>query len=698
MNTAVTQASHEWRHEIDAHEELLFQPGTRLFFAGATFLVMVGSTPERTLVQEERSKDIRTQTQAFLRQAIEEGCVTVLESDESPEAVSLQYRRPGFSEAWIEDIPTSCRSDAAVKVMLEKRNWMRWLEDHYVTDFRDEVALRMKVKELELRYGPCPYEPTTLYKEWLKRKKAHGKDEVHLPKFHLRGGAGGKRLEEEVELIIQKVLRAMEKPESGKIKTSDTRIAIAHAVNALNAGRDALVHFAIPSAPTVKRRLEEHFSAYGIAVRNHGEDKARRLFRENGARVRADHALNIVEYDDTDTCIYAVDERTGLPWGRCWATFGVDQKTQKVTGCAISEDSRSAISAYRAVIHSLLEKDPNHPDLALCKHPWIAYGNQGLAKFDNATYNASNSLQSALIDLGLQYEFARPRHPTNKSSIEHFNHRLKSEFCSKLPGWSGPKEDREALSYGIGTAIMTRMQVVQMMNRWITDDYSNKLLACGYTPNQLWEQDFALHDPFLPERMPSSELVMTISDTLKFRDSGGLLRLGLRYQSPELAEIRRRIGRRAEVRVRYMEDRLDYLYVENPATKHFLKVPCIEDPRVYMHVTNQQQRLIRKLARDRVGHEPNLDELMDARIALVEDTKALMHSKKMHERKRSLHTATLTKPGEFIEGEQKGNRSETVVLSDLEHVMQQIEEEHSMSDEDMTVVSLGDYDEIGDEF
>lgn len=691
MNLTETNIDNAWQSELDIFEdELEFPPGTLLFSAGAIFRVLNGSTANRLIVQEDSSKDIRTQTQSFLRQAIADGCMSVISADESTLEVSLQYRMRGLTEEWIENIPASCRSDAAVKVMLEKRNWLKWLQQHNVMHFRPSEELAMKIKELEIKHGKCPYGMDTLYKEWLKQKKSHGDAKVHLPKFHLRGGANGTRLESEVELIVQKILMAKSDKNSGKIQTSRVRLEIAHAVENLNRGRDPLVRFAIPSAPTVQRRLKQHFGAYAIAERNFGRARANKLFRENGTRVRAERALDIVEYDDTDTCIYTIDSRTGLPWGRCYATFGVDQKTKKVAGTAISEKRRSTISAYQTVIHALSRKDPHHPDLALCKHPWIAFGNQGLALFDNATYNAANSLQTALIDLGLQFEFARPYHPTNKSCIEYFNHRLKSGFCSNLVGWSGGKEDREALSHGIGTAVMTRQEMVQMMNRWITDDYSNALMECGNTPNTLWARDFALHDPFMPLKMPSDELIMTIPTTLKFRDSGGLLRKGLRYQSATLAEIRRKLGRRAEIKVRYMHDRLDYLFVEDPFTLNYVKVPCIEDPQVYLDVTDLQQSLILKRARQLFGKQPDLSQLMNARNALVEETKTLMHSKKMRERKRSLDTATLAVTDESTEIMVQSGKTETVVMSDLEYTVMQMEEEHSMSDDDMQVISLGD--------
>lgn len=675
-------------------EELEFAPGTILRAAGQVYRVLEGSRADALLIQDLNSKDVRRSNQSFLRLAIAQGAIMVASPDHRPAEVHLQYRVPGEYDEWIEQIPVSIRSEAAVLVMINKHKWIKMLQSHHMRNFRPSEELAMKIRELEKINGEnCPYGMHTLYRVWLTLQKNHGQVKSLLPRFDRRGGAGGRRLEGEVELIVQKVLTLMGEKSSEKLQAARAYVAVVAHVKDANNHRVAREKLSIPSAPTIGRRFKDHFGAYEIACRNFGKARANLLFRQNGARIQAERALDIVQYDDTDTCVFAVDDQTGLPWGRCWATAGIDDATGSVTGISLSELPRSTVSAHEAVMHSLAPKDHTSTDFELCKGRWYAYGNQGLVVLDNASYNASHDFQASLADLNIEFEFARPHHPTNKTRIEYFNHRLKSEFCAQLPGWSGPKEDRELLNVGIGTAVLELSNLRKKLFRWIVDDYSNKPIQGGKSPRDQWQENFALHEPFLPQRMPSDELIGTIPSILTFRDSGGLLRKKLRYQSESLEVIRRRLGRRSEINVRFRPYVLDFLYVEDPTTKNYLKVPCIEDPRIYRGISDRQLTLIISKTRAMFGKNANLDQMMAAREALAAETKVLMRSRNMRDRKQAVRRNGLEVPnGE--PSNQSPNldflKTKTVSVSALEDMVMRIEEDNPETEPDMQVIMYGE--------
>lgn len=82
-----------------------------------------------------------------------------------------------------------------------------------------------------------------------------------------------------------------------------------------------------------------------------------------------------------------------------------------------------------------------------------------------------------------------------------------------------------------------------------------------------------------------------------------------------------------------MPSDLSYVYVLDPLSKNYLKVPCIEDIRYVRGLTNYQQSLILKKARLMKLRSPGLIQMYEARQALVKDTKELLKSKKMRNRK-----------------------------------------------------------------
>jgi putative transposase len=675
----------------DDAQPLRFPPGTRFQSGGGYFRVMENSTRDRMQIQDMHTGEIRISVEPFLGLAVDQGEVTVLPEGVPVPSVHLQFRSPGMYDEWIDDIPVSLRSDAAIKVMLLKGEWINRLKRHKVTNFQPSASLEMKIHELERKHGEkCPYRMHTLYKTWRQLKRSDGQIKVIYPRFDLRGGAGQSRLQPEVDTIIQKVLTKLEQPGAEKLNASMAHDEINTAIRGANIGRPAEDKLTTPSLPTVNRRFHDYFNPYELAKRNHGKARADLMFRSSAARIQAQRPLDVVMYDDTDSCVFLVDERTGLPWGRCWVTPGVDEFSRSVTGLSMGEQHRSTVTATEAVMHSLREKDHSSSDFALCQGKWHAYGNQGLIVLDNASYNASYDFQACLVDLGIEYEFARPHHPTNKTCVEYFHYRMKSEFCRNLPGWSGPKEDREMLDAGIGSAVLSRSNFRQRLFRWIVDDYSNTPMRGGKTPRQLWEESFNFHPPFLPRRMPSDELLGTIPTTLRFRDSGGLLRNLLRYKSEQLEGIRRRLGARAEVKLRYRGDNLAFIYVEDPATGHYLKVPCVEDPSIYAGLTDWQWRLVLKRARALFKGNIALQQAVEAREKLRDETKELRMSKRMRDRKRALQLEPI---GDVTPSKTKKPRvdtTETIAMSDLESLVAQMEDDYPDTSPEMTTVFLGE--------
>lgn len=669
--------------------------GTRLLVAGCYYRVDSDSNSSRLRITDIHTGDVRYTDAEGLNTAISRGEVTVVAPDFQVPTVQMQYRPAGHLDSLIEQIPVSLRSPVAIKVMLTKIDWIKRLKAHNVVNFLPSLELEMKLKELEQRYGEkCPFEMWTLYKAALKLKKSQGDAKAIYPRFDRRGGAGQSRLDPEVDQIVDSVFTRMTEPGSEWLTASGAYDRIVRAVRQANVGRAGDEKLKEPSLPTVSRRFKKHFSAFDVAVRKYGKERAERMFRSSGVRIRAERALDIVMYDDTDTCVFLTDDATGLPWGRCWLTTGVDEFTKSITGFSMSEAHRSTVSALGAIVHALAPKDHTHEDFALCQGRWHAYGNQGLIVLDNASYNHSHELQAALVDLNIEFEFSRPHHPTDKTCSEYSHHRTKQEFCSQLPGWSGPKEDRELLDKGISTAVMSLREFRQAYVRWVVDEYSNTYMEDGYTPRQLWEQCFRDHAPFMPQRMPSNELLGTIPKTLKFRDSGGILRKKLRYQSPELDLIRRQIGETAEVSLRYHPHDLSFIYVHDPRTGNYLKVPCVENSRIFKGITDWQWSLILKRARalkNKKGEDVTLEHAMEAREKLREETAQLRTSKRMRERKRA-YQMNFSSSGEVeadapkTQKKQKQQKFEEIATSPLEDLVIAIEEDYPEESEEMTAI------------
>ncbi len=341
-------------------------------------------------------------------------------------------------------------------------------------------------------------------------------------------------------------------------------------------------------------------------------------------------------------------------------------------------------SALNAVVTAIYPKNPEDPDFELCEGRWEWYGHIGEVILDNASYNVSPSLQAAIHEFGAVTKFTKPGEPQNKSNIEYFFHLLTEGFIVNQPGWSGPKQDREMIDRGLGSAIYTVADFKQRLVKWIVDEYSNKPRApSGLTPREAWHKQFEDMPPLLPRHQPSKELIGTIPVKLTFRHSGGLLRLHLRYQSSELEVLRKRLGRSAKVIARYSPWNLEYLYVLDPSTKHYLKVPCIEDPRYVTGLTNYQHRLVCKKLRLMKLNPQSIANLQAAREALAAQTAKYKTSKKLIERRLSVQAGDLSasrfscerESGNLSAANQISNFDSTVLVTELEDLMAKLEED-----------------------
>lgn len=673
------------------HKELLIPIHTLLRAAGVVFRISDITGGNLVWLEDVSTSECKTCEMSQLQAALRDGTIVRAERDDAVQALLVPVQLRNSDQNLIDSIPAAFRSDEAVAVMLNKMKWVRELERYGVKNFNPSTFLQAAIKDIEHKLGiSCPYKQDALYLAFRTLRKNDNDPRCLMPKFHLRGGPGGRRVDPCVDKMIEFALNGAARPASGMLRPVKVHRDVVEMVRRHNAS--AVEKVLAPSLPTVTRRFNERFSPYAVCVRNSGKKRADKLFRETGVRVRVDHALDVVHYDDTDTAIFLTDGRTGLPWGRSWLTVGIDEKTQAVHGLAMSERPRSSESAIEAVINGIYPKDHTGPEFALCRGKWEWYGQPGIVNLDNASYNATLRTQASILEFDAEVAFARPHRPTDKTDIEHFNHRLKAGFIQDLPGWVGPKEDRDLLDVGLGSAVMTIEVFRRCLFPWIVDEYSNTPTGkLGLTPREAWTIEFKDVPPLLPRRHPPQELMGTISQELTMRDSGGLLRMGLRYQSDELATLRKRLGAAAKVMIRYSPHSLRYLYVLDPFSKIYYKVPCIDDPRYVEGLTNFQQHLILKKARIMKKRSPGLSELYDARQMLIRDTDDLMKSKKLRQRKQGfiIQGSGITelhgmKPiATDVANAMKFERE--IMVSSVESMVMDIEEEEFAFDVEMTL-------------
>jgi len=590
-----------------------------LLLDGGTHLVVRSLDEGGVLLQNVETGECKRASEDRIFTAIFEG---VLKTEQQ------RSRTPfDLSKTVIAGAEARGATELAIEVWSQQMAWLNALRAAGVSRFVDKPWIRLIIERLaknELK-DVRRFSIGTLYALDLTIRKADGDVTAGVPDYGARGGRGAFRGDARTLEVMQSVIKRVRDEETGPIVKRIIADTIRVEIDSLNA---SATDPPIPQSgeSTVNRQIAKLIPAELICRRNHGPSAAKKSYRQNAhSRDSAVHPLEASEYDDTDSGVFIVDERTGLPWGRAYLTNGISQSTLLVLGYDLGDRPRSFDSAVNAICHSLLPK----PD---CKPGEIGYGCQGQILLDNARYNDCKAMKKQSTALRLLLSAARPYGPTEKSCIEHFNFEIKSSFCPTLPGWRGDRGSREAVKEGICSATMVMSEFSAAYFEWLKGVYANKPGEDGWTPKQRWLNRYERHGPAV--RYSSSQLALfrLRPDTLTFRSSGGLLRLRLRYASHELELLQGRLGCEAEVQVFVDSKDLSYLMVLDPHGGNLLRVPCSEDPAYVRGLTETQQQMICAMAYERGRKNPSLKDLYDARRKLHELVEQSSHSNRLRQK------------------------------------------------------------------
>ena len=508
-------------------------------------------------------------------------------------------------------------SESAMKRLIELTDWLHELEARGLNKINPNCPIHKQLVN-SIQSTSSAKLPVisiwTLYRAQKKVFDAGGALRAALPKFSLRGRSTqtvlspetGRsvtvfkpRLDPVVGDHLIDLLAAQQADEESQFNPGTVHNQLRDKLVLENASRSSLDQLRLPARVTIARWINKTIPAKELSKHRNGAKETAKLYRSTGARVAADRILQFLQFDDIDARIFLVDEDTGLPWGTPKFTFGVDEKSKYVTGLNYGPEARCAETAISTVIHAVRRKNMNDPEFALCKESWVGCGKPGIALLDNASYNTSVSFKLAMISMGIDYAFSKPKEPTNKSAVEHFNGLFKREFVAKLRGACVKKNQRERIGEAMKRAKLTLAEFQRESMKWIVDDYSHKRQEDGYSPIERWraqENDLDLRVPRM-DRQEFSEFILP--ERLKFRDSGGVERNDLRYQNDRLKELRAFLGRSASVDLRVNPKNLEQIFVCDRRAEEWFTVPCIEDPAYVRGLTDRQHKLARSFIEER---------------------------------------------------------------------------------------------------
>lgn len=341
------------------------------------------------------------------------------------------------------------------------------------------------------------------------------------------------------------------------------------------------------------RRLALEVSPYERDRSRLGMSQARAKWRSSQPGIYATRPLERVEMDHTLLDLVVLDDRLGIPLGRPTITLVVCSYSGYVLGFFVSFEGETIGRVIRSIKIAIQPKDELIADQKL-NNPWYAMGLWEALVVDNALSFHSSHLHHVALDLCMDIEYCPVRMPWFKPSVE----RNLGELTRQLPAPGRPR--KPGSGYDIIDphidACITFSDLCHGILRWVVDihpfEVHQRKLA---RPVDLFLEGLdQCPAPRLIEDSRSLDILAGLSKTVTV-DHSGITHLWLRYVSDDLNQLRREIGAKFKVHIKFDPYDLGRIFVRHPRTGGWFVVPA-RDQQYAAGLTLTQHKLIRKAA------------------------------------------------------------------------------------------------------
>ncbi|MCL7751796.1 DDE-type integrase/transposase/recombinase [Guyparkeria hydrothermalis] len=474
---------------------------------------------------------------------------------------------------------------------------------------------------------PKPPSWISLYR-WIRAHKQAGSDIRALLDDNASKGNRRNRLSQGVTSIIKQsidsVFFRLSAPSVASVY-EDILLRI-HKENRMRNPDDALV---APSYRTVLRQVRK-LDPMLITEKRRGKRAAEREFRAYGQGVVTTRPLERVEIDHTQLDMFVIDDESHLPLGRPYLTVALDHFTRSVVGFYISFTPPSAISVMECLKHAILPKVALHASYPKIRNTWDVYGVFETLVVDNGKEFYSTAFEEACLQLGINIQYSPPRQPWYKSSIERYFGTVNRKLIDSNPGKS-MKELVQLAEYNPAKdAVIMFSSLVEIMHMWVVDIYQQTFNErIEDTPSAKWRKAVEKFPPILPRSKSELEVVLGLQETRKIQPTGVQFE-GLRYNSPSLAHLRRRLVDKPVVDIKIDPSDISHIYVLDPIKQEYIRIPAVNQEYTAGKTLFQHQ-VIKNNAREHAQSTVNMAALFEAQERIqkvIENDRGLIKKRK----------------------------------------------------------------------
>ncbi|MCX7207916.1 MAG: DDE-type integrase/transposase/recombinase [Proteobacteria bacterium] len=464
----------------------------------------------------------------------------------------------------------SCFRDAHSGEALRRRAYLNQLRDVETGKLpsNEEISGRIDAIASTIQDSKKPPSPSSI-RRWNKLYDVF-QSVVQLVPQYFKKGRGQTivgELEDLLELSMGEAYLQLERPTVAHLYEN-----FRWRVNNFNQQRLPSQLLNIPSEMTVRRYLER-LDPYQLDCKRLGKYAADKEHRSAVGELRVDTILDRWEIDHTHVDLLLVDPDTGEVIGRPYITVILDRFSRVVMAFWIHLSPPNTESVLMTIERAIRPKKTWLSRFPNAVNDWRAHGLPLSIVPDNAAEFHAHGLIDAFNELGIQVIFPRSRGPQMKGAIERFLGTLSRDLFHRLPGttFSNTQERGDYPSEEL--ACLTLSKLEGMVTSWIVDCYHQKPHRGlkGRTPAAAWLAGEAKRTPRLPVDLDSLESILSLRATPRLHHYGVEVDCQ-QYHSPELAELRLRIGQDATVDVRFRDD-MGHIWIHDPIRNVFFSVP-----------------------------------------------------------------------------------------------------------------------------
>jgi putative transposase len=447
------------------------------------------------------------------------------------------------------------------------------------------------------------------YRKWI----AAGRDIRAVILRHADRGKQGTRLAPEVKAITDQAIDELYMTKEHK-RVPEVHLEIVRRISNVNKFRPQSEQLTIPSRRTIYREIERMLP-YERLLARYGKARADMEFRVSMTGPVTTRALERVLMDHTPGDLIVVDDKSMLPLGRPTITMSLDEFTRCPMGFYAGFEPPSFLAVMRALKHAIVPKTYLSRQFPSVKNRWECYGVPELVVVDNPPEFHSSHFELACLQIGCDIQYAKVRVPWYKGKIERFLRTLNHDLMHGKPGTTFgnilERDDYDPCKHAV--VLLTTFR--EILHKWIVDVYlQTPHRGIKDTPAHRWDSETCGLPPPLPPSAATLDVVLGMT-AQRVAFHYGIELEGLKYNGPQLGDLRRRMGSTVKVELTFDPGDLGQIHVLDPQKGTYICVPAL-DHAYAQGLSLWQHRVIRRYSQQQLNGRTDIVALAQAKAEI----------------------------------------------------------------------------------